>query len=166
MKLNLNDAFNLLGISAGHVTPDDIKKAYRKAAQKYHPDKNPAGLEMMQAINAAYDLLKDYCGEVSPQGNNKDYGDQLNAALNAIMGLGLIIEICGAWIWVRGDTFPHQETLNKAKFIWSRPKKAWYFCPTGSKSRRRRHKGWSMAKIRQKYGSEFIADKHSALLTA
>ncbi|AMW79983.1 DNA-binding protein [Acinetobacter sp. TGL-Y2] len=43
------------------VTIDDIKKAYRKLARKYHPDvsKESNAEEMMQRINVAYDTLSD-----------------------------------------------------------------------------------------------------------
>lgn len=35
-------------------------------------------------------------------GQNADYGDALNTAINAVVGLnGISLEICGAWIWVR-----------------------------------------------------------------
>ncbi|WP_338560097.1 J domain-containing protein [Acinetobacter sp. KS-LM10] len=43
------------------ATADDIKKAYRKLARKYHPDvsKESNAEEMMQKINIAYDTLND-----------------------------------------------------------------------------------------------------------
>ncbi len=43
------------------ATVDDIKKAYRKLARKYHPDvsKESNAEEMMQRINIAYDSLSD-----------------------------------------------------------------------------------------------------------
>ena len=40
--MKIQDAAKILNVS-GHVTPKDIKAAYRKAAMKYHPDRNPAG---------------------------------------------------------------------------------------------------------------------------
>ncbi|WP_010111804.1 DnaJ C-terminal domain-containing protein [Acinetobacter sp. P8-3-8] len=49
-----------LGV-AKTATPDEIKKAYRKLARKYHPDvsKEADAEEKMQAINVAYDTLGD-----------------------------------------------------------------------------------------------------------
>uniref|UniRef100_UPI003F4ABCEB DnaJ domain-containing protein n=1 Tax=Pasteurella multocida TaxID=747 RepID=UPI003F4ABCEB len=54
--MNINEALNLLNLSQ-NVSKDDIKKAYKKMAIKYHPDRNPAGAEVMKAINAAFEFL-------------------------------------------------------------------------------------------------------------
>ena len=90
------DALDILGIINGNVNQDDITQAYRRACMKYHPDRNPAGLEMMKLINAARDALKDFVSGEST-GKGHDYGEKINAALNAVINLGLTIEICGAW---------------------------------------------------------------------
>ena len=45
-----------------NASADEIKKAYRKKAMKFHPDKNPGDKEAekkFKEINAAYDVLKD-----------------------------------------------------------------------------------------------------------
>lgn len=49
-----------LGIQR-QASPEEIKKAYRKLARKYHPDisKETNAEEMMQKINVAYDTLSD-----------------------------------------------------------------------------------------------------------
>ena len=49
--------WEVLGVSA-NATKDDIKKAYRRAARKFHPDvnKDPKATEMMQELNNAFDL--------------------------------------------------------------------------------------------------------------
>ena len=38
---------------------NEITQAYKKLARRYHPDRNPNGKVKMQAINDAYDILKD-----------------------------------------------------------------------------------------------------------
>lgn len=55
------DYYELLGIQKG-ASADDIKKAYRKMAMKYHPDQNRDNKEAeakFKEINQAYDVLKD-----------------------------------------------------------------------------------------------------------
>jgi hypothetical protein len=45
-----------------HATPERVRAAYRKLAQKYHPDKMPGNANAgraMAAINAAYEVLSD-----------------------------------------------------------------------------------------------------------
>jgi hypothetical protein len=151
--MNIQDALNILAVTPGNITPEDIKKAYRKACSKYHPDRNPAGLEMTKLINIAYEAVKYYQGEYSKK-STKDYGDIINNALNAVIHLGLTVEICGAWIWLSGNTKPHRETLKSAKFSWSPKKLQWYFRPDKFKSRNRT--SWSMDKIRTTYGSKKV----------
>lgn len=138
------------------ITLEDIKKAYRQAASKYHPDHNPAGIEMMKLVNAAYEALKEAGEEQLNQFGqaSRDYGAVFNAALNAILGLGLEIEICGAWIWVSGDTKPHKEALKDAHYLWSPKKCRWYFRPENHKSRNRHT--WDMDKIRSIHGSQSV----------
>lgn len=148
-KMNIYDAAKILNIT-GDATPEIIKKAYWAACRKYHPDLNPAGGEMMKLINAAYDVLKDYQGHIKEQ--QTDYSEKVSDALNAVFGNpDLIIELCGAWVWITGNTKAHRETLKSAGFKWSAKKEAWYFRPEEYRSR---SKGSvTLEEIREKYGS-------------
>jgi len=160
--MSRRDALNVLGIALEEITPEITKQAYRKAAQQYHPDRNPAGAEMMKLVNAAYEVLKDFTGKVLLETPDSfKYGEKINEALNAIMGLGLKIEICGTWVWVSGNTKVHKEKLKAAKFIWSSKKTCWYFRAEGYKSRN--HKSWSMAKIQEVYGSKLVQDEQQKI---
>ena len=54
------DYYSILGVSRS-ASDDEIKKAYRKMALKYHPDKNdhPQAEETFKEIAEAYDVLSD-----------------------------------------------------------------------------------------------------------
>jgi molecular chaperone DnaJ len=55
------DYYEVLGVNRD-ATEDDIKKAYRKLALKYHPDKNPgdkSAEEKFKEIGEAYEVLSD-----------------------------------------------------------------------------------------------------------
>src|SRR6476660_4944733 len=55
------DYYKALGVNKNAST-DDIKKAYRKLARKYHPDVNPNNKEAhkkFQEINEANEVLSD-----------------------------------------------------------------------------------------------------------
>ncbi len=69
----MNDPYKVLGLSPG-ASDDEVKKAYRKLAKKYHPDANPGDKvaeQKMKEINSAYDAIinkKAYGSESSSQG--------------------------------------------------------------------------------------------------
>lgn len=56
------DYYEVLGVSKT-ATDEEIKKAYRKLAKKYHPDANPDNKEEAEAkfkeVNEAYETLSD-----------------------------------------------------------------------------------------------------------
>lgn len=166
--MNINEALNILNLS-GVVSKEDIAKAYKKAAIKFHPDRNPAGAEVMKAVNAAYEFL---CKLESEQIEHTDadnaynYSEELEGIINELYKLeGVIIEICGNWIWLSGNTKEHKEILKNLGFFWASQKKQWYYRPSEHKSYRHRD-GWDMWRIREIFGSVVKKDEDKKLISA
>jgi curved DNA-binding protein len=92
--LKYKDYYDILGI-ARTADEDEIKKAYRKLARKYHPDvsKDPKGEEKFKEAAEAYQTLKDTekraaydrLGQHQPGENfqpSRDWGQEFNSQFN------------------------------------------------------------------------------------
>jgi len=76
-----------------------------------------------------------------------------------------MIEVCGSWIWLAGDTKPVKEQIkaidtgDSMKRGFSPKKQKWYFSPAGY---RKRGKGeMSFDEIKDKYGYKTQASKRT-----
>ena len=75
------DNYQILGVSR-NATPDEIKKAYRKIAMRYHPDKNPGDKraeERFKEASTAYQTLIELNPQhINDQSSETDTGGQGN----------------------------------------------------------------------------------------
>ena len=84
----MRDPYEVLGVSRD-ASDEEIKKAYRQLAKKYHPDVNPGDKNAeakMKEVNAAYDAIKNgtasgysqpgYGGQQGFGGQSYGYGGQ------------------------------------------------------------------------------------------
>lgn len=67
--MTVTEALKSLELEGEVDWADKVKKNYRKLAQKYHPDKNPAGRERFEEANRAYEFL---CSRYSTESTNPD----------------------------------------------------------------------------------------------
>lgn len=164
--MDIQTASTLLNLTAGTYSAKDIKKAYKVVSIKFHPDKNKAGAEMMQAINEAYNTLKGLESVTVGEVKHNDYADILNEALNSIINCdGLEIEVCGSWVWVGGNTKDHKDVIKGAGFFWAKKKAKWYYRPAEFKASRRRNT-YTMDQIRENHGTKTVKTQKTKALVA
>jgi len=150
-------------------TAEDVKTRFKELAKKLHPDCGGNAEEfkkMIQEYETAFEKLKNIHTSAEGQTYESKKASQQTAQQFAdiitkiIFCDGLHIEICGTWIWVTGNTYPHKETLKAAGFVWSKSKKAWY--NAGEPLQGKRRGRYSLSQIRQMHGSEEVETEKRA----
>lgn len=139
-------------------TLDELKAEYRRLAMKHHPDRG-GDLETMKQINAEHDrvfeILKRQHNEThDEQHQTTETAEEFREILTRLLKLdGLTVELCGAWLWIGGETYRHKAELKAAGCRWSNNKKLWYW--RHPEETRPWHRGTAtIGQIRSKYGSQ------------
>ena len=125
------DPYKVLGVSPS-ASQEEISKAYKKLAKKYHPDLNPGdkyAQEQMSKINQAYDIIRsgkaksggynDYSGYGAGQNTDAFYAVrrciQMGQYYDALKLLDAINTRNGQWYYLASVT--HFKLGNKATAI-------------------------------------------------
>jgi curved DNA-binding protein CbpA len=143
------------------TTLEDLKAAYKRLAIANHPD-HGGSTETMQQINAEYtdlfeQLKNTHRNAAGEQYTSRDTTDEAPAEFIELIEKliripGIIIELCGSWLWITGDTKPVKDELKTIGFRWSSSKTAWYYHRGGY--HKRSGKECTMDEIRNMYGSQ------------
>jgi hypothetical protein len=141
---------------AGCESLEQLKKRYKELILKHHPDVGGDNATMAR-INGEYETEFKRLQKVSK--NKAEQNEGINEYREIIVKLlklsGITIEICGAWLWVSGNTKPHKEVFKALKCMWSPKKTMWYWRPEEAACHSR-GRGQDMATIRAKYGSHIL----------
>lgn len=147
-------------------TAEDLKKAYRKAAVKNHPD-NGGDAATMAAINEEYSKLWDLVKDTHKTQDGKTYTrtgetatkeapqDFINLIDKLLKLHGITIEIIGAFVWITGDTKTNKDALKALNFRWHSKKSAWYLPPDWY--RKHNKKQYTLDEVRNMFGVAYSA---------
>lgn len=144
----------------GICNETEAKAKYKELAKKYHPDVGGC-VETMKLINLQYERV--LTGVYQKEGKSITEIEEL---LKRSTGLAeklceiiacpsVIVELCGNWIWVTGETREVKETLKGAGFFWASKKGAWYW-RSKEDAKTCRGKTLSLEEIRNKHGREVL----------
>lgn len=146
------------------TTLNELKSLYKKLALTHHPDMG-GDTATMQAINAEYDKVfealkaRQNKEAKEPESNVKpttETPEEFRVIVDILLHLDSIeVELCGSWLWITGDTYPHKEKLKKAGCKYSGSKKKWYWHHPEEGTCRSRGT-YTMKDIRLKYGSSYL----------
>ena len=158
-----------------NTTIEDIKRQYRKLALKLHPDMG-GNLKAMQQLNAEWDYLKAHNFNVHETMDGKRYRDmdqtapdnvteEFAAIIERLIRMeGVLIEVCGSFLWLSGSTYDHKDEIKAMGFRWASKKRMWFLAPEGWRKKSRHE--LSMGEIRDTYGSQMVGTGHSMALSA
>ena len=162
---------------------EELKKVYFTLAQKLHPD-HGGDEEEFKTLNSEYQTLfpkfKDIHFNIKREKETdpefytaktpcKECADDFIKIVTALLTIdGIIVELCGRWLWISGNTKEHKETLKTLGCRWNADKKMWsWHYKEDNTPYWKGRKAMQMSQIRSFYGSKtFVKDEEQMLLTS
>ena len=143
---------------------DELKAEYRKLVKLHHPDRG-GDPEIMKAINNEYEKVFEQLKKHHNETHDEQHQTTETAAefieiIEKLMHMeGIEAELCGSWIWCRGNTYEYKDQLKAMGFQWSKAKKSWHWHHPEETIRHYRGKS-TMEQIREKYGSQIYQSNY------
>jgi len=147
----------------------EMRAQFRQWCLKLHPDKG-GDPEEFKAMKDEYDSIIKRMSlneALSAKSENRrtaytyEREKQVMNAIERFMRIpGIIVELCGSWLWLSGNTFPVHDRIKAEGAKFSSSKKKWYYSPYMSE-RKPKKSMYSMQKIREKFGSEIFENENN-----
>lgn len=148
---------------SGITNLDDLKNAFRELCKIHHPDLG-GDVRIMQEINAEYSRILE-TGKFDFGQSNVEIEEAIRDIIERATVLdGLVIELCGRWVWFTGNTYKWKEVLKALGCAFASKKKAWYWRPA-DEAYKGAHKPLELDQIKEKYGAIRFETKQAAALT-
>ena len=142
-------------------TAEDVKATYKDLVKRLHPDNNPGNdtTALFQAMQAEYKEAFERLKTVHVNAEGEMYEKATDETAEEYMDIldklfkvpGIVIELCGSWLWITGNTKECKDLLKELKFKWAGHKAAWYY--HRDPWHKRGSSKMSLDDIRSKYGS-------------
>ena len=147
-------------------TLEELKKMYHKLATIHHPDVG-GSKEDMQKVNNEYESLfavlknihKNVKGETYNKETSEVYSDFITIIDILLKVPNIVIEICGKWLWITGDTKPHAKIFRSIGCQWASKKQAWYYHRPEDAAHS--NGNYTLMEIRQIFGSKILNNENS-----
>lgn len=145
-------------------TAEELKKEYRRLAKELHPDLGGDTEEfkvMQNEFEKMWERLKNVHKNSDGETYTKESTETAEEFIHIIEVLtplkDILVEICGSWVWVSGNTKEYKEILKELKFKYAHKKQAWYYHTEPYKKKGKRE--LTLDEIRDMFGSQSYQKK-------